>query len=206
MYMRKLALDFDDFTETYISSLYREKTGFINYRPGEKEACVQEKVFLTYGEILPSYVDLMIKKLDIRETDVFYDLGSGVGKVGLHFFLKTPIKKAYGIEFFEQRHEIAKKIYQQVEQQSPELFLNGRVLGSIQENFLKMNLSDATIIYTCSTCFSEELLKDIGDLALQCQNLRYLISLKPIPSLLLLVEVLEIECTWGWSNCYIYKT
>ena len=34
----------------------------------------------TYGEMMPSAVDQLIDALDPEEDDVFYDLGSGMGK------------------------------------------------------------------------------------------------------------------------------
>src|SRR5579864_8957251 len=96
--MTEAVSEFDDLCQAYITELYRNVSGFISYQPGEKENAQLEKVFLTYGEILfPSFNEI-IKRMDINENDVFYDLGSGAGKSALQFFLKTPVKKIIGIE------------------------------------------------------------------------------------------------------------
>ncbi len=192
--------------QDYLEGLYQGLSGFIQYHPGEKEENKKQKVFLTYGEILYSSIDLIIENISINEDDIFYDLGSGIGKVPLYFFLKTPIKKAYGIEASATRHECAERIYQKVKQQSPELFLEGkRKLKTMQGNFLGSDIFDATIIYSCSTCFDEELLKEMGKLFEHCPNLKYVISMKPIPFSATLKKVLEVECTWDKVECYLYK-
>lgn len=197
---------FDAINEEYMTALYQGLSGFISYKPGEKEAGVKEKIYFTYGEILYSSVNTIIDYMQVTEKDVFYDLGSGIGKVPLHFFLKTPVKRAFGVEASKLRHEQALKIYQQMHNEFPELFENGRVLGCEQKNFLDINLQDATIIYTCSTCFSEELLIDIARLLDACPKLRCVVSLKELPlSVLTLDKILEIECTWDKTKCYAYR-
>lgn len=199
------ALEYDQLTQDYITTLYQGLSGFISYQPGEKEAGEEKKVFLTYGEILYPSVNKIINYIgDISENDVFLDLGSGIGKVALQFFLKTPVKRAYGIEFSEARSEFAEKVYAQVKNEFPDLFANNRTLDCYTGNFLEADIKDATIIYTCSTCFSEELLSDMGKLIDTCPNIRYVVSMKQIPSKLPFDRILEIECTWDKTKCYVY--
>lgn len=198
--------EYDRLCQDYITALYQGISGFISYQPGEKEAGEQKKVFLTYGEILYPSVNKFIDYIgDITENDVFYDLGSGIGKVGLQLFLKTPIKKACGIEYSQTRNQYAEKVYGQVHQEFPEMFENGRELKCFNGNFLEMDISDATIIYTCSTCFSEELLSDMGKAIDKCPNIRYIVSMKQIPSKLPLDRTLDIDCTWDKTKCYVYN-
>lgn len=203
--MKQTVLEFDRLCQEYITALYQGETGFVSYEPGEKEAHAEKKIYLTYGEILYPSVNTIIEYLDIKEDDIFYDFGSGVGKVGLQFFLKSPVKKVSGIEFSVKRHLVAEKIYKQVQREFPELFLNNRSLKSIQGDFMQADIRDATIIYTCSTCFSEELLAELGALFDQCPNLRYIVSMKPLPVKLPLDTILEIECTWDKTKCHVYS-
>ena len=143
---------------------------------------------------------------DLSSEDVFYDLGSGIGKVPLQFFLKTPVKKACGIEGSKTRNLHAAKIYHQVNTEFPELSAGGRELSCVANNFLEAGIEDATVIYTCSTCFSEELLADIAVLLDNCPKLRYVISLKELPLRNLVFDkIIEIECTWDKTKCYAYK-
>lgn len=200
--------EFEQLCQKYLTALYQGVSGFISYQAGEKETGEKSKVFLTYGEILYPSVELIIhhiqSKIGITKNDVLYDLGSGVGKVPLHFFLKTPVKKAMGIEASEKRHHLAEKVYHQVKQEFPELFEGGRQLESKTDNFLTADILDATIIYTCSTCFNEELLADMGLMMDKLPNLRCIVSLKALPLKMPLESVLEIECTWDKTKCYVY--
>lgn len=196
--------EYDQLCQDYINTLYQGVSGFISYQPGEKETGEKSKVYLTYGEILYPSVSKFISYLDVNENDVFCDLGSGIGKVALQFFLKTPVKKAYGIEYSETRNKMAEKVYAQVKHEFPELFKGGRTLDCASANFLEADIKDATIIYSCSTCFSEELLSDMGKLIDTCPNIKYLVSMKQIPTKVPFDRILDIECTWDKTKCYVY--
>ncbi len=209
--MSEAVSEFDDLCQSYITELYRNISGFISYQPNEKENAQLEKVFLTYGEILFPSFNKIIKRMDINENDVFYDLGSGAGKSALQFFLKTPVKKVIGIEANKLRSGSSLKIYKQVKREFPEVFEGDRTLKCLESNFLDVDISDATIIYTCSTCFNTELLADIGRIVDQCPNIKYLISIPSvtydyasIPCKLPIEEVVDIECSWGHTKFYFY--
>lgn len=198
--------NFDKITQDYIVALYQGLSGFISYQPGEKEEGTKEKIYLTYGEILYPSVNKIIDYMRVTNQDVFYDLGSGIGKVPLHFFLKTPVKKAFGIEASKKRNDHAIKIYHQVQTEFPELFKDARTLGCAEKNFLDVNMEDATIVYTCSTCFSEELLGDIAAMLDRCPKLRCVVSLKELPMQNLPFDkIIEIDCTWDKTKCYAYQ-
>ena len=51
-----------------------------------------------YGETSNDLVDQMLKKVALKETDVFIDLGSGVGNVVLQVAATVRCKRCYGIE------------------------------------------------------------------------------------------------------------
>lgn len=200
--------DFNQLCLDYMNFLYTGISGFISYQPGEKEEGEKKKVYMTYGEILYPGINRIMDYIgDIREDDVFYDLGSGVGKIALQFFLKTPVKKSRGIEYSETRNNSAIGVYKQVHQEFPELFQGGkRTLDCINGNFLEADIADATIIYAASTCYSEELLADIGKMITErCPKVRYVVTLKPIPSKVPLDKVFEVECSWDkLTKCHGY--
>ncbi len=198
-------LEFDQICENYINALYQGTTGFISYKAGEKEANAKNNIYLTYGEILYPSVNTLIEHLEINNQDIFYDLGSGIGKVALQFLLKTPVKKAYGIEASDGRHQQAEKVYRTVRQEFPELFSGDRELKSSRGNFLEMDISDATIVYTCSTCFSDELLNSLSQVFDRCPNLKYILSMKELSSKIPLDRIIEVDCTWDKSKCHIYS-
>ena len=166
--------DFDKLSEDYISLSYQGTSGFISYQPGEKEEAAKDKVFLTYGEILYPSLNKIINYMDINENDVFYDFGSGVGKVALQMLLNTPVRKAVGIEANRKRNDVAVKVYSQIKKEFKEL-LQDRELDCLNKNFLEVDVSDANIIYTCSTLFEPILLNDIANIIDHCPNIKYLI-------------------------------
>ena len=69
---------------------------------------------LTYGEITKKGVQTIIEKItkykDIKESDVFADIGSGCGKVVLQMAVKTNFKNLVGIEIVDIRNKYAKSI------------------------------------------------------------------------------------------------
>lgn len=192
----------DRHCEDYINSLYQDVTGFSIYETGEVEALAERKIFPLYGEILYYSMNKLIAEMQIEANDVFYDLGSGVGKIPLQVFLKTTVQKSCGIEALTKRHACALQVYEHVKKDFPEIFINERSLQAICANFLEVDIFDATILYLA--CFESELLLEIGKRADQCKNLKYFISLRPIPNKLPLKTTIEVDCSFGPASAYIY--
>jgi len=106
-----------------------------------------------YGEITKDGTDVLIKsfpKYFNNSEGVFYDLGSGKGKLSIYIASNTPLKKVCGIELHTQRYNEAKK-------SSKDLKLNQ--LSFIESNFGDCDLSDATIVYTDNICMPKQTLE-----------------------------------------------
>src|SRR5688572_18446384 len=103
--------EFDKLCEKQMAELYEGISGFISYQPGEKEENEKKDVFLTYGEVLCPGIDVLIEYANMESHDVFCDLGSGVGKVPMQVFLKTPVKRAFGIEASATRYNSSQKAF-----------------------------------------------------------------------------------------------
>lgn len=115
----------------------------------------------TYGEITPQGLAQLIEhyKDHLGKDDVLYDLGSGIGKVATQVALTTPAR-AVGIELSPTRHAIAATIKNQLLEKN---ILTEDKLQFIEGNILDINLNNATVIFMCSTCFSDELMKKITE-------------------------------------------
>lgn len=115
----------------------------------------------TYGEITAKGLEQLIEhfKNNLQAHDVFYDLGSGIGKVATQVALTTPAR-AVGIELSPTRHAIAAHIKDELVQKN---ILANDKLRFIEGNILDVNLNNATVIFMCSTCFSDELMKKITE-------------------------------------------
>jgi predicted RNA methylase len=81
---------------------------------------------------------------------VFYDLGSGIGKLVSHVALGSTLSKVCGIELDKVRHSKAQKLVDSLNFpfSKPDL---------INDDFLNCNYSDATIIYFDNTMWNDEL-------------------------------------------------
>lgn len=204
-------LDSQQWIETadqYLDSIFNRYSGFINYEELgiNKKDFEKEKIYLTYGEIkVPSLNDL-VKICDLTESDVFYDMGSGIGKVNCHFFLKSPIRASYGVEFNKERSDDARKIKAEIERELPEAFLGGRQLEFYQDNMLTIDISESTVIMLCSTCYGEDLMQGLSDqINKNCPKIRHVFSLKQIPNFNIpLREAFLVDCSWGKTKSKLY--
>ena len=153
----------------------------------------------TYGEITPAGLSELIKHLEpITEQDLWVDLGSGVGKVVIQVVLET-LASALGAELAHARIEGAQRVKQELVNQG--ILKDPSRLTFKEENITKTPLNEATIVFMCSTCFSDELMNAIVNNAKSAPRLRYLISLKPLPaesqSAFALKETLTLPMTWS---------
>jgi hypothetical protein len=199
-------LQHENDVEKYVQDISKNISGFSLLKSERKILTEDERI--VYGEILQSSVTKLIKNLDIKNTDVVYDLGSGIGKFCLQVFLQTECKKVSGIELIKSRHDKAEIINQKVKDDFSSKYVN-RELSFINKSFMLSNLMDATVIYLASTCFNNEFLNSIFLKISKIPKLRALISLKkfvradisPFNS----IEEIELPCSWKSNQkAFIY--
>jgi hypothetical protein len=177
-----------------------------------------------YGEIPFESVQVLIEDLKLTEDDVVYDLGSGLGKFIYHVYLMTPARKSIGIELSEGRlkksKEIEKpgvKVYNSVikfENEMRKMFdkpllpkVAGKMFKYIHGNFLEEDMSDATVVYTCSTCFSDECMRSMTDKLAQLNEGLRVLTLKQLAPHkdFHLLHTYNLPMTWSSSTpVYFY--
>lgn len=93
-----------------------------------------------YGEITNKGTDKLIDifKSNLTESDIFYDLGSGKGKLAIDIASKTSVKKVFGIELHKERFNESINSLKD---------LNIDNVSFINKDFLDVDLSKATIVY-----------------------------------------------------------
>lgn len=180
----------------YLDILYKDSLGFQE----------KKKISETYGEILTPAINKIISKLDISNDDIFLDLGSGLGKIALQFFLCSEVQESYGIEISPTLYHQSILITQKFKQDLPEFYEDDRKLNFMCGDFLQLNLPQATIVLISSRCFSQRLLNAVAEKLETLENLRCLLTLRPFPHLKKLVfrKTLRIECSWDTALCYLY--
>lgn len=192
--------------QTFLKSVYQNNGLISQYNQSEREQFELAQVSYIYGELLFPSLMKILKTLVLTEADNFLDLGSGMGNLVLGVYLRTRLKEVIGIEASPTLHAHGIKVLQKVFDAFPKLRESSRTLRLLQGNFLQYDFNRVSIIYTCSTCFTQELMWLIGEKMNRAPLLRQVISLKPIASLtrLPLKKIISIECSWDSALAYYY--
>lgn len=109
-----------------------------------------------YGELTQKGVDMIVKHLQsyFNSDTVFYDLGSGLGKMVLHIGIQYRIKKSIGIEYSKERHQGAISLHHKYAKEHNNIsFFNTTIQNQ--------DVSDATVIYMDNTVYPYELCLEV---------------------------------------------
>lgn len=129
--------------------LYRDVDGF-EIAPSQERRIARARSSPTYGEVMPAATVQLVDALALGRDDVFVDLGSGVGKVVVTAALRSAVGRAVGIELARDRHDRAREV---VARGEGEGLLRPGAVELRNEDVMRTDLSDATVLYTCSTAF-----------------------------------------------------
>jgi SAM-dependent methyltransferase len=131
-----------------LRTLYRKRSGF--EIPDSEEAVVDRaESSPMYGELMPAAAARLLAHLRLERTDAFYDLGSGVGKLVLHAAMVSRAK-CVGVELVAPRWAMATAALDEAKELG---VIRAREVRFFNEDFSETDLSDATVVYTCSTAF-----------------------------------------------------
>lgn len=158
-----------------------------------------------YGEITYVGMSSLSRLLNLTYKDVFYDLGSGMGKLVTYMYLTNPIKKSVGIEMIGQRYNVAQLALQRLQEDG--LLDPGREIKFIHNNIRNENFSDATAIYISSLCFPPDLMAELSQKFGKLKLGSRIMSLAPLhPSKSLQFKKVEIlDMSWMESRVYFYE-
>lgn len=155
----------------------------------------------TYGEIKYEGAMTVMNECNIGPQDVFFDLGSGNGKMTMLVFVNGNVKKAIGVEFFPERYYNAEKGLKNLYKMMPELLSEDRTLSYQLQNIKDVYyLGDATVIFMCSTCYPEELLQIVYNKIKESPNIRCIITHKPFDKFKEILpnkKLIKVNCTWA---------
>jgi len=188
-----------------INTCYAEISGF-GISPEDHQNIEAHGCASTYGEITFEAVEKLIEKLHFTDSDVFYDLGCGVGKMVTQIYLGSPVKKSVGVELSCERADKALKIQQTL--RAKNIVQEKRVLAFYKESFLDTDLADATVVYLASTCFSDELIKKVTYKLANLKSGLRVITLKKLAEneKFKLIDEFILPMTWSDStNAYLYQ-
>ncbi len=186
--------------QRYLSVLYSEK-------PLLPLPADQKQFSQIYGEILPESVDKLLTLFPLTKDDIFVDLGSGTGKIPLQVFLCSEVKESRGIELAVNLHDYAMQVAEQVANDLPDFYKNNRKLNFFCGNFLEFSLSDVTVVWFNSVCFTQDFLNQVSQIIDSNLSIHTVITLRPLCALkrLNFKKAVRIEGSWDSALCYVYK-
>ena len=145
----------------------------------------------TYGELKKIGVDSLYNfiktKIDINEKSVFYDIGSGNGKIVLHLSLISNFGKYVGVEIDKVRYLYSKYIQNQVNSNDNIQFIN--------DDIRNVDFSDATFVFVNDLLFDES---DVEYIVSQLKPGTHLVSIAD--NQLTPDDIVELEPTWEEST------
>ena len=199
-----------------VSMYYQNRNGFSFDHSAFNQLPNKEHAATTYGEIkYIGGVDQIVEHLRLDSDDVFVDLGCGTGRAVVEMFLSTPVKRAIGYELVKERYDHAMEV-RHLMMNNPLYMINKksnskRHLEFYNQNIVDADLSKATVVYLCSTCFSNDLLTIIVNKLAKCKKLKAVFTLATLPASavetanLILKDSFPVETTWSKaSTCYQY--
>lgn len=177
---------------------------FGNYRATQKteldlvEINKNHNVNATYGTITPNGVHKLISHLNIDKNDTFLDLGSGIGNVVVQFALNSSVKKSKGIEYVKSRYRQSQEYISRFKKE----FKKDLAMTNVKienKDINNVNINSSSIIFTCSTCFPNNLMETIKKKCENNPNLKYFISQKKLEenTKLKYLGNIYVECSWN---------
>lgn len=185
------------------AKIYDNVDGFdLSKRAREKHDAFE----YTYGEIdFLSFIAL-ISLTHPNENTRFYDLGCGVGKAVISCAMVYDMQFYCGVELFKELYNSAVKQQQHL-LRLPEYVANAKNILFVCEDFLNVNLNDATLIFINSTAFvghtwqllNEKLAATIGSATI------ITVSKKLTTGMFTVVFSTQINMSWGVATVFIHK-
>ena len=189
----------------HVHQLFRSVHGW-TISAAEERRVLATKSSPTYGEIRPAALARLLDDLDLGPKDVLYDLGSGIGKVVVQAAMSVRVRRIVGVELVASRHAIAERILARARDR--ELLLTRRAEVHCAD-FMRADLSDATVVYTCSTAFSDAFMRAVARrLARVGRPGLVLVTTQDLdpPGRFSLARVLELDMSWRRrAHVHVYE-
>ena len=191
---------YDDVSPMSISINCRKKLGVYGDRS------------LVYGEShLPSLYEIFYE-INPRPGEIFYDLGSGSGRLVLYAALSFPFAKAVGIELLDDLVSVAQTKLTLGKKRFFDLpGFDPNKLGEIefvQADFTRTDLKDANVVYIASTCFENEFMFNLAwHLEKQlAAGTRVITFTRPLPSKQFKIIKHQLyPMEWGQVTIFFHK-
>jgi len=193
--------DREQLCQYYLNHIFKNMRGHGTDMAGKKI------IAQSYGEILYPSIAKLLSIIPLHADDVFVDAGSGLGKLALQIFLTSPVKAVYGIEIVARLHQQAILAEQKLREDLLECYQNERELKFILGNFLDLPLTNTTVLFLGSPCFSPSMLDTLSIKIENILSIHTVLTLRPLNLLqrLKFKKILRLEASWDTTLCYVYS-
>lgn len=177
-----------------IQQLYADIDGFELSR---LEKQTHPNLSLTYGEIdLESFLALL-SLVKPSSQDVFYDLGSGVGKTVIAAAQTYQFKKAYGIETLKSLHQVA--------EHKKSLSTLKTEVNFKHQNVIEASWADADILFINIASFVAHSWHELCEKLIAHPASTIITCSKPLPKEHFDIQTTQVLCSWGVVPAYIHR-
>ncbi|OMJ96226.1 hypothetical protein SteCoe_186 [Stentor coeruleus] len=190
-----------------------------------KEASKQERMetdqmrvqSLTYGEIeFRSFAELFYtiesRYGGLPQGGIFYDLGSGSGKGILAAALLGNFQECKGIEILDSLHNLCEKLISEYEDKFTQFVISNHdmwtvipKLKSIKGDIMKVDWTDARMIFVNSTCFDEEMIMEISEIPVAVGTFAISLTKALSANSWVQLETVRRKMSWGHATVYIQR-
>lgn len=192
--------------EQIIAQLYADQSTHASANLQRKILRLEDNDQFLYGEVELISLAELLYKLELKQNEVFYDLGCGGGKAVYTAALLYPFRKVCGIELLPGLYQLAEDLRQEFNILTAQLPSAQGICHNVQfenQNILACDISDASVIFINATGFYGEFWLQIID---------KLLTLKPYTKIILtsltLPEskfelLLDVNKAMSWGNCSV---
>ncbi len=166
---------------------------------------------IMYGELPFGTWKEILKVADPKKDGVFFDLGSGTGRIVLLSHLLTDFKKSVGVEMLPGLHQKACEVRDAFEKNIKPQILNhveGREFQLINENIFNLDLSEADFLFMNHPFKDKELFEKLEE--------KFRQELKPQTKIVTTIRALKhpifkslgsrkYQFSWGDSTAFFYE-
>lgn len=187
--------------------LYADVAGYTLSAVGKEVIGREADPALTYGECTPEAVMDILTVTGAKPGEIFYDLGSGTGKMVVYAAFLVPFKKSVGIELLPELHEAAQMVGERYRKEIQPQLADARRETALQYqlgDIFTADYSDADIVVNhCCTCFDDALMKRLSDKLEECKPGTRIVTITRGLSSSAFEPVSVSSCQMGWGTATV---
>jgi SAM-dependent methyltransferase len=170
---------------------------------------LNEEKSLIYGEVEYQSFYRVLRQINAQPGLTFYDLGSGTGKAVFAARLTQDFGKCIGIEILEGLHSQARNVVDKYNTKYRQVLCStqNQHASVYVGSFLEYDWSDGDVVFANSTCFDDNLMNDMSQMAENLKPGSIVVTFtKGLTSgSFQLIERKRYKMSWGPATVFIHR-